>query len=101
MRFLSISKFMPAIAWFFLVLILICLPGKNFSSPTWLDKIHLDKWIHMGIFGLLALLFMLPVAYSPIQQSNKIYYFIAIAAGTSLWGLMTDHSEILDTRPQF
>ncbi|MEP7144899.1 MAG: VanZ family protein [Ferruginibacter sp.] len=90
MKQISISKFIPAIAWFFVVLILICMPGKDIPSTHWLDKIYFDKCVHTGIFGLLALLFMLPVALSPVKHKEKIQYFIVIAIATSIWGLTTE-----------
>ena len=59
MNVLEIKRFIPGIAWFFVVLVLLCLPGKDIPGTSWLDKIFFDKWVHAGIFGLLALLFML------------------------------------------
>src|SRR4051794_12969833 len=90
MKRISISKFIPAIAWFIVVLVLICLPGDDIPSNNLLSLIHFDKWVHTGIFGLLALLFMLPVARSPNGSKEKLQYFITIAIATSLWGLATE-----------
>jgi VanZ family protein len=86
----KISRFIPAVIWFVVVLVLLCLPGQDIPSSRWFDKIYLDKWVHSGIFGLLALLFMLPFAFSPIRDKEKLQYFIAIAIATSLWGLTTE-----------
>ena len=90
MKRISISKFIPAIAWFIVVLVLICLPGSDIPSNNLLDLIYFDKWVHIGIFGLLALLFMLPVARSLNSSKQKLQYFIVIAIATSLWGLTTE-----------
>ena len=90
MKRISISKFIPAISWFVVVLVLICLPGDDIPSNNLLDLIYFDKWAHTGIFGLLALLFMLPVGLSPNSPKQKLQYFIAIAIATSLWGLTTE-----------
>ena len=76
MKQINFLKFIPAIAWFFVVLVF--------------DVLHFDKWVHIGIFGLLALLFMLPFARSPIQHKEKLQYFIVIAISTSMWGLTTE-----------
>ena len=83
-------KFVPGIAWFFIVLVLIGLPGNDFPSANWLDRIYFDKWVHTGIFGLLALLFMWPVAVSPMNKKDKLQYFLRIALATSIWGLATE-----------
>jgi hypothetical protein len=84
------TRFLPGIAWFFIVLILICLPGRDFPSTNLFDKLNFDKWIHMGIFGLLALLFMWPVALSSMHKKNKLQYFLYIAIATCAWGLATE-----------
>jgi len=81
---------MPGIAWFFVVLVLLCMPGKDIPSNNWFDIIYFDKWVHTGIFGLLALLFMLPIARSSMGQKEKLHYFIRIAIATSIWGLTTE-----------
>ncbi|MEO7768828.1 MAG: VanZ family protein [Ferruginibacter sp.] len=90
MKQINTSRFIPGIAWFFVVLVLLCLPGNDVPSINWLSKIYFDKWVHTGIFGLLALLFMLPLAISPMEKKEKLHYFIRIAIATSLWGLTTE-----------
>ena len=90
MKRIKIIKFLPGIAWFFVVLVLICMPSQNVPAANWLDKIHVDKWVHTGIFGLLALLFMLPVALSPMEPAQKLQFCIRVAIATSLWGISTE-----------
>ena len=90
MKRIKMIKFLPGIAWFFVVLVLICMPSQNIPSSNWFDKIHFDKWVHTGIFGLLALLFMLPVALSPMEPKEKLQFFIRVAIATSLWGISTE-----------
>jgi len=90
MKQIKISTFLPAIGWFVVVLVLMCLPPSDIPSNEWFDKIYLDKWVHTGVFGLLAMLFMLPFARSPISNKEKLQAFIYIAIATSLWGLTTE-----------
>lgn len=90
MKRIKMIKFIPGIAWFFVVLVLICMPPKDIPESNWFDGIHIDKWVHAGIFGLLALLFMLPVALSPIESTEKLQFFIRVAIATSLWGISTE-----------
>lgn len=87
---INVMKFIPGIAWFFVVLVLLCMPGQAMPTISWLDKFYFDKWVHMGIFGLLALLFMMPVALSSISHKEQITYLICIAIATSVWGLTTE-----------
>lgn len=90
MNVIELKRFIPGIAWFFVVLVMLCLPGKDIPGTSWLDKIFFDKWVHAGVFGLLALLFMLPFGISPLDKREKLQYFIRIAIATSLWGLTTE-----------
>ena len=88
------KKFIPGIAWFFLSLILICTPSSDLPKPdTWMNAIFFDKWIHLGLFAVLAFLFMLPVIKSQIDKKNKFRLLIRIAICVSLWGLVTEQIQ--------
>ena len=87
----TIKKFIPGIAWFFILLILLCIPGRDLpDSGDWLQKIFFDKWIHAGLFGLLAFLFMAPVYATEMSDKYKWLYVVAVALLCSLWGLTTE-----------
>ncbi len=87
MQKISRIKFLPGIAWFFIVLVLTCLPGKDIPKIGWLDKIYFDKWVHIGLFGGLTFWFCWPFYKSVIYAKQRLYYFIAIAIASSIWGL--------------
>lgn len=88
---LPIKKFIPGIAWFFLTLVLICLPGQDLPPVNdWLSLLYFDKWVHTGLFALLAFLFMWPVLKSAWPLQNKWQYLLKIAVSTCLWGLTTE-----------
>ena len=87
MQRISFKKFMPGIAWFFIILILTCLPGSDLPKIGWLNKIYFDKWVHIGMFALLAFLFSYPFFKSNLSVVKKISYFLWIAIVASLWGL--------------
>ena len=85
------KKFIPGIAWFFLVLILICLPGSDLPTvEDWFNKIYFDKWVHVGLFAVLAFLFMLPFIRSSLPVKDKWQYLVRITIAVSLWGLTTE-----------
>ena len=85
------KKFIPGIAWFFLVLILICLPGSDLPTvEDWFNKIYFDKWVHVGLFAVLAFLFMLPFIRSSLPVKDKWQYLVRITLAASLWGLTTE-----------
>lgn len=88
---ITIKKFIPGIAWFFLVLILICLPGDDLPKvENWMSAIYFDKWVHVAMFSILAFLFMMPFCKSNATKKNKWVYIIKIALAASIWGLTTE-----------
>jgi VanZ family protein len=87
------SKIIPGIIWFFLVLILIALPQQNIPEvDDWYHQIYIDKWIHAGIFGVLAFLFMWPFLKSASDSNKKVFFIIALLA--SIWGYLTECIQI-------
>ena len=87
----SVKSFIPGIAWFFLVLFLICLPGSNFPTvETWLNYIYFDKWVHTGLFAGLTFLFIYPVSKLDLTIAVKKNTAIKIAIATCVWALATE-----------
>jgi VanZ family protein len=83
---LTIKNFIPGIAWFFLLLVLMCLPGSSFpKTDNFFDKIFFDKWVHAGLFAVLAFLFLLPISKSSL--GNKRVIAIKIVVAVCIWGL--------------
>ncbi len=88
---ISYKKFIPGIAWFFLVLILICLPGDDLpKADDWMNVVFFDKWVHAGLFAVLSFLFMMPVCKSNVTIKTKWSFIIKIAMAVSIWGLTTE-----------
>jgi uncharacterized membrane protein len=88
----AVKNFIPGIAWFFLILVLICLPGSKIPPvETWLNDIYFDKWVHAGLFGMLVFLFIYPIYKKlvlPLQVKKNWAIKITIAA--IIWGLTTE-----------
>ncbi len=89
---ISVKKFIPGIAWFFLVLILICLPGDDLpKTEDWMSAIYFDKWVHIGLFAGLGFLFMMPICKSStLSKKEKWQIVIKIAIAASVWGITTE-----------
>jgi hypothetical protein len=45
-----------ALGWLVLMCILFFLPGSDFPQENWLDQLHFDKWVHVGLFAVLLFL---------------------------------------------
>ena len=88
---IAAKKFIPGIAWFFLILALVCTPGKDLPKVgDWFSLLDIDKLIHMGIFGVLAFLFMYPFLKSALPKKQQWYYCIKIAIATCIYGYLTE-----------
>ncbi|HRI25154.1 MAG TPA: VanZ family protein [Ferruginibacter sp.] len=88
---IPVKKFYPGIAWFVLVLVLVCIPGYDLPKvDNWLIEINFDKFIHLGLFAVLAYLFMRPVVASGMTAVTKWNYLVKITIATILWGITTE-----------
>lgn len=81
------SRFLPAIVFFILSLVLLCLPGSTIPKYPWLALVHADKWVHIGMFGLLCLLFSRPVQHSQLPAAGKRKWFLLIAIAGISYGI--------------
>jgi VanZ family protein len=87
---ISFKKFIPGIVWMFVIFGLIMIPGKELPESEFLFEIDFDKFVHAGIFGLMAVLFSWPFYKTNIDRKKKIRYFIIIALLTSCFGYCTE-----------
>ncbi len=86
-----IKKFIPGIAWFFLILVLVCTPGYDLPQvDNWMIEINYDKFIHVGLFAVLAYLFMYPLAKLDLSPRERWHYAIKITIAAAVWGLTTE-----------
>ncbi|MFM6926678.1 MAG: VanZ family protein [Ferruginibacter sp.] len=87
----SVKRFIPGIAWFFLVLFLICLPGSDIPPvENWLSYIYFDKWVHVGLFSVLTFLFIYPLRKLDLTVIVKKNTAIKIALAAWIWALTTE-----------
>src|SRR5688572_1267847 len=85
------KKFIPGIAWFFLLLILLCLPGEDLPLiPGWMNFIQVDKLAHIFFFAVLIILFLAPVLCSEKSKGKKQGYQVIILIATILWGFVSE-----------
>ena len=87
----ALTRFIPGIAWFFLVLFLLCLPGSDIPPvENWLNYIYFDKWVHIGLFSVLTFLFIYPVRKLDLTEAVKKNTAIKIAIALCIWALTTE-----------
>lgn len=84
---ISFKKFLPGIAWFFIVGVLTLMPGSDVPQVSWLNIPYFDKIVHVSLFGGLTFLFCLPFFKAPFSLQKKINYFIRISLAAIVWGI--------------
>lgn len=84
---IQLKSFWPGLIALTGATILFCLPGNEFPESDLFDLLQADKWIHVGLFGVLVILWCLPLEHrinDPIRLKN---FFIGIAIGFILYGI--------------
>jgi VanZ family protein len=83
------KRYIPAIAWFFLTLYLLTLPGSAFPKEDWFEKIQLDKWVHIALFVTLTTLCYMP--FLPIQSPSFLGWpAVLIALSILAYGIIME-----------
>jgi VanZ family protein len=49
-------SFIPAVLWLVISTVLLTLPGSDLPKEDWLGKIGFDKWVHIGMFSIMVVL---------------------------------------------
>jgi VanZ family protein len=68
--------FFPAIGWIILSTVLLTLPGSVFPKENWLDLIWFDKWVHIGMFAIMAFLWCWGIYKKGTNRKNRLLSFI-------------------------
>ena len=78
---IRITSFWPAVVALIVATFLFCLPGQEFPHINWLDKIHFDKFAHIGLFSVLVFLWILPPQsrINDKQKVKRMYLWVALA----------------------
>lgn len=79
MQFFKNHPFLPAIVFFIVTIVLLTLPGSSFPTSHLFDIPYFDKWVHVGLFGLLCLLFSFPIIDLSLSDSQKRNWFMGIS----------------------
>lgn len=84
---ISFKKFLPGIAWFFVVAVLVFMPGDDVPDIGWMHIYKADKLVHFSMFWGLTFLFSLPYLNSGFSIAKKRKFFIIVSIIFIAWGL--------------
>jgi len=90
MQFYKKYPFLPAVLFFFITVVLLTLPGNSFPKSHLFELPYFDKWVHIGLFGCLCILFSLPIRKFLISNSQKKYWFLAITIIGISYGVLME-----------
>ncbi|HET9429865.1 MAG TPA: VanZ family protein [Chitinophagaceae bacterium] len=80
------SSFTPFVCWLIISTLLLTIPGSAFPKTNWLDKVGFDKWVHFGMFLLMAWLGCLGFYKKFTGFRNLTWPFIFIGAACFIYG---------------
>lgn len=77
-------RYLVTIGYLVFISFLFCLPGSALPKNDWLSKIYFDKWVHIGLFILLAILCIW--SYNLYTRKSLYILFISLA----LYGILIE-----------
>lgn len=78
---LNFISFLPGVVWLIVTIVLLVMPNSDIPQSSFFDLVHFDKWVHIGMFGLLMLLWCFP-----FFNSNFKWKRILLTIGLSVVG---------------
>ncbi|MBS1735514.1 MAG: VanZ family protein [Bacteroidetes bacterium] len=83
----GLKKFIPGIAWFFIICFLVFLPGKDVPSLGWMDQLQIDKLVHAFMFFMLILFFYAPFYKIGSTANSRKKSLILLCIAGVIWGI--------------
>jgi VanZ family protein len=72
------------LGWFLMMCVLFFLPGSDLPQGHWLDDIHIDKLVHVGLFAVLIFLWL------SAFPSTVNYYVLWVLFAALIYGLAVE-----------
>ncbi|HYM93717.1 MAG TPA: VanZ family protein [Chitinophagaceae bacterium] len=88
------SSFILALLWFIASVILLTLPGSSLPKEKWFDKIWLDKWVHIFIFGMIVFLWCRVLLSKNFANEKLKRYFFLIALTAIAYGVGMEYIQL-------
>ncbi len=87
---MKIVYFTPAVIWFIVSLILLTLPANDLPHSSLFDLPYFDKYVHLGMFFLLTVLFSYPFSKLTAEDVTISAIFNKIALFIILYGIIME-----------
>jgi VanZ family protein len=73
------TRIAAALIYFIFISVLFFLPGSVLPKEDWLSKIYFDKWVHVGFFAVLLVLWLW--ALMPARRTAVWFIVAAVVYG--------------------
>ena len=77
-------KFLPAVLMSIISFILLIMPGSDIPKSSLFDILYFDKWVHIGMFGVLTIFWGYPFLKTTI---GSVKLFCKISVLVILYGI--------------
>jgi len=84
---MKIVLFIPGIIWLLLSTVLLCIPGNDLPRSSIFEIPYFDKYVHVGIFGILTGSFGFPFTRAKLKQFEVKEWIIAVALYALAFGI--------------
>lgn len=68
--FCTMRYFVYPFLWTLVILALCAMPGKDIPHVSWLEVLAFDKWVHAGIFFVLAVLIIRAMKFTWLRVAH-------------------------------
>ena len=82
--------FLPALGWLILCTVLLTIPGDSLPGDHWIDIPMFDKWIHIGLFSIMAALICRWLLKKGITRGKEVRYFILCGLVCLAYGIIME-----------
>ena len=73
----KLINFLPAVFLSLVSFILLIMPGSDIPKSSLFDILYFDKWVHVGMFGLLTIVWGYPFL-KKYKRSAKVFCKISV-----------------------
>lgn len=80
--------FILPVVWALVILLLCAFPGKDIPHISFLELLSFDKWVHAGVFFILAVLLIRAMKFTYVRAAHTTAVLFALAVCIPYGGLL-------------
>ncbi|HEU4553075.1 MAG TPA: VanZ family protein [Chitinophaga sp.] len=84
----ALRYYIPAILWVIFILFMCTLPGKDLPHESWMERVHMDKIVHFGLFG--GIVFFLCLGYYWQKRAISPLTFFTFVLYAAMYGVLIE-----------